>query len=85
MRIRNNPSLLLIGLFLLLLLSCSCLTSADAKQFQAMEEAQKNKLNEDGKPYVIARHYPEDGGSKNHHFIPREAFNNYGGSDNGGG
>lgn len=82
MRIGNNP-LLLIWLLLLLLLISSCLPSVDAKRIEAME-AQKKQLNEDGKPYVIGHRYPEESGSKNHHFIPREAFNNYGGSDNGG-
>lgn len=61
----------------LLVLSSSCLPAADAKQL-------KWRLNEDGKAGHVGR-YPDQSGRKNHHFIPRDAFNNYGGSDNGGG
>ena len=75
---RRN-GLLLIGL--LLLLCSSCLHAAHAKPYEAMEAPKKQlkrQLSEDGKPHV--RRYPEDTSLKNHHFISRQAFINYGGA-----
>lgn len=85
MRRRN---LLVIGLAIgVLVLSSFLLAAADAKrlvEFEAEKKQLKWQLkNEDDKGHV--GRYPDESGPKNHHFIPREAFNNYGGSDNGGG
>lgn len=50
---------------------------------QKVEEKWQPSNSEDGKGHI--GHFPDESSPKNHHFIPREAFNNYGGSDNGGG